>query len=225
MTATAFTENDWEYIGLQRTARRLSLVIRDQLRIDTSTLDGVIADARKRGHEPWMIQAALARVRGEKDWRKGLRGRPSRKLVFQPEGSNLCGQASVAMVAGLTLEESVEAFRREGAPAGLTMARHLRKVLSWFHLEMGPALRLPRTVLDKTTGQVDLEGTWVCRMRWPGRKKTHWVVVDRHHLLDPGTEQLLVLTPSVPHDDAMAALVTETGAYLSAGYRITREDS
>lgn len=36
------------------------------------------------------------------------------KLVRQPKGSNLCGQACVATIAGITLEESTEVFRTKG---------------------------------------------------------------------------------------------------------------
>jgi hypothetical protein len=32
------------------------------------------------------------------------------KWIQQPEGSSLCGQTCVAMIAGITLEESIGAF-------------------------------------------------------------------------------------------------------------------
>ena len=35
-------------------------------------------------------------------------------LIKQPEGSNLCGQACVAMIAGISLEESIKLFKSRG---------------------------------------------------------------------------------------------------------------
>lgn len=145
--------------------------------------------------------------------------------VFQPEGSNLCGQAVVATIARISLEEAKIAFRAARCPVGLTGIRHLVTVLEamgfrvWTKLE---GRRLRKGSLDPDTGRTTLHGTWICRMRWKGRWKTHWVVVEDGRVFDPGLEERFVdgLAEGLTHDEIIAANVRETGAYLSTAYPV-----
>lgn len=50
------------------------------------------------------------------------------KLVKQPKGSSLCGQACVAMLAGVSLEESTETFRTKGCTRYKALIQALRQL-------------------------------------------------------------------------------------------------
>jgi hypothetical protein len=51
------------------------------------------------------------------------------KYQYQPPGSSLCGQTCVAMIAGITLEESIEAFRgKKGGTRTKEVVAALRKL-------------------------------------------------------------------------------------------------
>lgn len=48
------------------------------------------------------------------------------KHIRQPSGSNLCGQASVAMIAGITLEKSIAVFGKRSCTTTKDVIRALR---------------------------------------------------------------------------------------------------
>ena len=50
------------------------------------------------------------------------------KLVRQPEKSNCCGQACVAMLAGITLEESMDVFGTRGTTSTKDVVNALREL-------------------------------------------------------------------------------------------------
>ena len=50
------------------------------------------------------------------------------RLVRQPEDSSLCGQACVATLAGITLDESIEIFGTKGKTYGTHLVAALRCV-------------------------------------------------------------------------------------------------
>ena len=49
-------------------------------------------------------------------------------LIKQPEGSNLCGQVCVAMIAGISLEESIKLFNSRGKTGTKTLHHALQKI-------------------------------------------------------------------------------------------------
>lgn len=53
------------------------------------------------------------------------------KLVTQPKGSYLCGQSSIAMVLGITLDESVKLFGHKRS----TYFKEYRKILNDFNVQ------------------------------------------------------------------------------------------
>ena len=50
------------------------------------------------------------------------------KHISQPPGSNLCGQACVAMIAGVTLEKSIAVFGKRGETETREVIAALRKL-------------------------------------------------------------------------------------------------
>jgi len=48
-------------------------------------------------------------------------------LIRQPDNSNLCGQACVAMIAGISLDESIKLFNSRGKTGTKTLYYALRK--------------------------------------------------------------------------------------------------
>lgn len=104
------------------------------------------------------------------------------RLVRQPPNSNLCGQACVAMVAEVTLEEACAAFKATGGPVGLCRPHHVRAALAHFGYELG----LPQPVPERAQHEPRmLKGLQIVRMRGDQRWG-HLVVVHNGMLLDPG---------------------------------------
>lgn len=96
------------------------------------------------------------------------------QLVRQPPGSNLCGQACVAMVLGRTLEGVRLLFDRWG----LTRTRDLVEALI-----RGGATGLRE--FRRVRRGVSLPAMAICRFRWPGLWKSHWVVWAEGKFWDP----------------------------------------
>ena len=97
------------------------------------------------------------------------------ELVTQPPGSTLCGQACVAMLAGVTLKASCKAFGHKCATT-LYAARRALKKLGFVAAEKYESFgrkqkRLPRTCL--------------LRLKWPKQKLGHCVVFHKGQVYDP----------------------------------------
>ena len=92
-------------------------------------------------------------------------------MVYQPPGSNLCGPAVVASIAGVTLDAAISACGK----CGLTRSSHLKTGLAVFGWEVGQR-KAPRCL-----PRVD---TWLVRVAWADRK-THWVILADGHFYDP----------------------------------------
>jgi hypothetical protein len=96
----------------------------------------------------------------------------------QPEGSSLCGQTCVAMIAGVTLEESIAAF---GGKRGATRTKDLVNALRKLGINCGdpPLVKIkyqcyPDTCIVKLhIDHPDL------------KKSTHWVVWHNGKYYDP----------------------------------------
>lgn len=99
------------------------------------------------------------------------------ELVTQPAGSTLCGQACVAMVAGVTLKQSSQAFGHKCATTLYAVRRALKK-LGFQSAEKCQAFgknpaRLPDTCLLMLTYQQAFGGLG------------HWVVYHAGQVYDP----------------------------------------
>ncbi len=93
-------------------------------------------------------------------------------LIRQPEGSNLCGQACVAMIAGISLKKSIEIFQKKGC----TSTRHVVAALRKLGISCGDKLVRLGEVLP-----------WPCivHIHYPDIKATHWAVFYDGYYLDP----------------------------------------
>lgn len=118
------------------------------------------------------------------------------ELVTQPPGSTLCGQACVAMLAGVTLKASCKAFGHKCATT-LFAARRALKKLGIDSAEKCQAFgkdpaRLPATCLLLLTYAEAFGGLG------------HWVVWHKGQVYDPAGriypfEQLLLTAKSITH--------------------------
>ena len=92
------------------------------------------------------------------------------RLVRQPKDSNQCGQASVAMLAGLSLRRAIDLVETSGK----TTTRQLAGALRRAGLECSGKLRR-----GKPLGF----GHYLAKVRWFScgnrRKMSHWIVLDR----------------------------------------------
>lgn len=92
------------------------------------------------------------------------------KLVKQPVGSSQCGQACVATVCGITLEESLMIFRRKGQ----TRTKHIVAALRQMGIKCG----------DKLTRGFPKEGAAILKFTHPSGR-SHWVVWYKNKYYDP----------------------------------------
>lgn len=97
------------------------------------------------------------------------------RLIRQPLNSNLCGQACVAMVLGRTLKSVKPLFQRWG----LTQTRHLVKALQ------AGGYHIKAEHLTRVRHSTQFPALAICRFRWSGLWKTHWVVWAEGRLWDP----------------------------------------
>lgn len=97
------------------------------------------------------------------------------KLVTQPKGSYLCGQSSVAMVLGITLDESIKLFGHKKA----TRFKEYKKILNDFNV---------RTDSYKTVDnrrKYKLPNKALVRIEKVGRRMGHVVVHVDGKFYDP----------------------------------------
>lgn len=94
-------------------------------------------------------------------------------LILQPEGSWLCGQTCVAMLAGITLEESIAVFGKRSSTSTKDVIRALRSL----GISCGDSL----ISLKKQAK------TPVCMvvLHFAGVKYTHWTVYHNDLYYDP----------------------------------------
>jgi len=97
------------------------------------------------------------------------------KLVRQPEGSSLCGQACVATIAGVSLEESIRAF--DGTRGG-TRTKQVINAFRKFGIACGDKLLRITKKQNKTS-------TCIVTLHFDGCKGKHWVVYHEGRYLDP----------------------------------------
>lgn len=97
------------------------------------------------------------------------------ELILQPPGSYKCTQACVAMVAGVSLKRSIQAFGLQHA-TNLYAMRNALKNLGFRAAEKYKAFgRKPK----------NLPETCILRLKWPGQKVGHCVVFHKGEVYDP----------------------------------------
>lgn len=120
------------------------------------------------------------------------------ELVVQPKGSNLCGQACVAMILACSLQEAIALVGKKGK----TYTRDLLR-----------AMKVEQRRL-KTWKSENVNGLLLARVLWNDKKRRHWVVVNEGVVYDPVGFQL-------PLADYLG-LISETGK-ISACINLTNE--
>jgi len=91
------------------------------------------------------------------------------KMIMQPEGSNLCGQACVAMLLGISLDESIKLIGKRGK----TRTRDLVTALKAKGCDCGT--RLIRG---------DFIGDCIIKMTFT-RTHSHWIIFYEGKFYDP----------------------------------------
>jgi hypothetical protein len=97
--------------------------------------------------------------------------------VRQPVGSNLCGQACVAMAAGVRLEVAVAAVGKRGK----TQWGDLRRALARLGIAHG-GVKLGAPPVHP--------GVFITRIHWTGSNFTHFVIRFCGAWIDPDDEQI-----------------------------------
>ncbi len=89
------------------------------------------------------------------------------KLINQPEPSNSCGQACVAMVANITLDESIKLFKSKGC----TGTKQVAEVLNKLGFEC-------KNILTRITKGFILpnDGIYLFKLTWNDKKRSHWAI-------------------------------------------------
>lgn len=93
--------------------------------------------------------------------------------MYQPPGSSLCGQACVAMVAGISLDESIKAF---SGKRGGTRTKDIVQALSRLGFVCENRLR-------RVKGQ--LPDVCVVKLRFAGSHRSHWTLWYHGRFYDP----------------------------------------
>ena len=98
------------------------------------------------------------------------------ELIQQPEGSNLCGQCVVAMLAGVPLDYVIEMMGE-----GRNYPADIRKALK----ELGMTIAKRGIPSEDYHGLDGTPGAALVMSKVGGRKFTHWIAWDGEHWLDP----------------------------------------
>lgn len=102
----------------------------------------------------------------------------------QPEMSSLCGQTCVAMVAGVTLEKSIEVFGSKGG----TRPKQLIDALKAFRVNCGESLvKLKRGIVKPPI--------CIVKLHFKDSKHTHWTIWYKDHYLDPALPIYIIEYP------------------------------
>lgn len=94
------------------------------------------------------------------------------KLVRQPKGSNLCGQACVATLCGITLDEATILVRKTGQ----TQTKHLKRALREMSVKHDD---------KRTQGAPSDDETALLFFQSKDREAVHWVVWHKKKYYDP----------------------------------------
>jgi hypothetical protein len=106
--------------------------------------------------------------------------------IFQPLESGLCGQTCVAMIADITLEQSIEAF---GGKKGGTRTKELVAALRKLGVECGDP------PLTRYRGDC-LPDTCIVKLHFDHQKHTHWALWHEGRFCDPSIDGDFILNES-----------------------------
>jgi len=95
------------------------------------------------------------------------------KHIYQPEGSKSCGQHCVAMIAGISVEESIAAFGHDKGTRRKAVIEVLKK------LGLNPGKKAYRFILQK-----QLPELCMLIIKWD-KKGSHWVVYNNGKIYCP----------------------------------------
>lgn len=134
------------------------------------------------------------------------------ELVLQPRDSNLCGQACVAMLAGVSLERAIELVGTRGK----TTFKRLQTALERLGFEVDYKARQWWRVAGwwRTA-----PGLFLGRVHYSHTKATHWVVVEGGQVFDPSGVDW-----TVPGVDGWATIKTAYRVYRPRAAGRTEED-
>lgn len=98
------------------------------------------------------------------------------RVILQPENSSVCGQACVAMVLGITLDESIALFKSRGQ----TRTKKLLAVLRSQNIQCG-------NKLERVVPGSEPPSRCIVKILWTGKKKPpgHWMLRWDGSLYDP----------------------------------------
>lgn len=106
------------------------------------------------------------------------------KKVIQPKGTNQCGQAIIAMLGNISIQEAIKIM----GTAGLTRTKHLLIALKILGLKVGSdrLLRIPR-------GWIKPE-LCVVHIQFGSHWKKHWTLWNGHEdcFYDPAIEAKII---------------------------------
>lgn len=94
-------------------------------------------------------------------------------LIRQPDNSNLCGQACVAMIAGISLNESIKLFNSKGTT-------NTKKV--YYALQKRGISCSNKAVRIKKNNKPKL---CMVIIHYSGCKNTHWCIWNKNKYYDP----------------------------------------
>lgn len=92
--------------------------------------------------------------------------------MAQPEGSSLCGQIAVAVIANIDLTKSIELFGKKSS----TRTKQVARVLRLLGFECPDRLKRKYEATDKFG---------IAKLSYKGNRNSgHWVVIDNHKIYD-----------------------------------------
>jgi hypothetical protein len=92
-----------------------------------------------------------------------------RTWLKQPDGKNQCGQVAVAVIAGITLKNSIKLIGKKGCTATKDLAKALRLL----------GYKCPNRLQRKPKPILGLG-----HLRYPGETRSHWVTLDGDKIYD-----------------------------------------
>ena len=95
-------------------------------------------------------------------------------IVYQPEGSSLCGQSCVAMIAGISLSQSIEVIGHKRK----TRWAELRDALTGLGFSVSEKL-------TKIRSRSDLPRFCIVKKYWGAGNTSHWIVKCNGLTYDP----------------------------------------
>jgi len=123
-------------------------------------------------------------------------------LLQQPRDSSLCGQTCVAMLADITLEESIKVFSTKGG----TRTRDVVKALTSLGIKCGDKL------IRLSTG-VKKPDLCIVKLHFTDDKNTHWTVWNNGWFYDPGCRFTMREYPEFVRETSFLPIFDNEGSY------------